>query len=45
MSNLETIQKLYPIGDTLIGFYSNDGDFTANCFDDVKDIDGGIMLH
>ena len=39
MSNLENIQKLYPIGDTLIGFYSNDGDFIANCFDDVKDID------
>ena len=37
--NLKDIQKYYPIHDTVVGFYDQDGDFVADCYDDVKDID------
>ena len=37
--DFKTIQEYFPMGKTLIGFYSTDQKFEAHCYDDVKDID------
>ena len=37
--DLKTIKENYPIRDTLVGYYYDDGDFVADCYDDVKNID------
>ena len=37
--NFKTIQEYYPMGKTLIGFYSTDQSFQAHSYEEVKNID------